>query len=259
MRQTALELVNDILEAGDQDSVFTISESEEAQQALSILNRAYLKLIHDIDWVHRRILARLSTATGTTTTWNLDTYPDLPWVMKIPNDVESIYQVYYDVKRMIYNTPEVFQHLIIERNRDDVTRGFRTDRRPLIYTSFDDQFLTFDAFDSTVETQLSSVRAEVLVTKFTGTDLTNDTDILDLPNRFYDALIEKAMQWYFEELVGNIAIADRKRLEYIDSLGKLKKWGRRNKPKLPYFRNVDYSRRLPASRTIRKEITEITV
>lgn len=259
MRQTALELVNDLLEAGDQDSVSTISESEEAQQALSIINRAYLKLIHDIDWVHRRILIKLDTATGTTTTWDIDTYPALPWVMRIPTNVESIHQVYYDVKRMVYNTPEVFQHLIIEKNRDTVERGFRTDRRPLVYTSFDDQFLTFDAFDSSVETQLSSTRSEVLVTKFTGIDLSNDTDILDLPNRFYDALVEKAMEWYFQELVGNIAIADRKRQEYIDSLGKLKKWGRRNKPKIPYFRNVDYSRRLPASRTIRKEITEIIV
>ena len=185
MRNTVLELVNDILSSANEDAVSTLGETEESEMVLVILNRAYRLLTEEIDWDYRGILTKLDTATGTTTTWNPSTYPALPWVCKLPTNVESVYSIFYNSDTsvtskpvMAYREPDWFQYHVINR------RGFATDRDPKEWTMFDDQYVVFDSFDSAVENQIASANSEIRVTKFPGTDLDSDTEKTDCPDRF---------------------------------------------------------------------------
>lgn len=256
MRQTALELVNYVM-GDDGDPVSTIGETEDSEIALRVVNRAYLKLEEDINWFYRRVITKLSTAADTATTWNATTYPNLAYVMAIPDNVENIINVYYESdsskstkKHVTYMPPGEFQFRIISKD------GFKTDRDPLYYTCWDETYLVFDGVNTSNESQLSEGNSEILCHKFGGTDLVNDTDTLDMPNRFFTALINKAMQYYAEEVLKNFGLADRKKAEYIDSRNKLIKWGHKNVGKVPYWNSFDWSRRLPSAPGANKRVVE---
>ena len=124
MRQQALAIVNDVLSAGESEVVTTIGETEEASSVLRIVNRAINKLTGDLDWEHQYTITRLSTASGTDTTWNPNTYPALPWAMAIPNNIESVYKVYYNQKVMLYMPKQSFQQKYINQ------LGLKTDGEP---------------------------------------------------------------------------------------------------------------------------------
>lgn len=254
MEHTALDLVNEVLSAGDSDPVTTIGETEESQQVLKIVNRAYRKITEELDWKYRGVLTRLDTATGTTTTWSEITYPALPWVMKLPSRVESVREVYYNDKRMKFVDPAEFKHYHIHQ------LGLKTDSDPTYYTTFDEQYLVFDAFSSDDENQLSSANSSIRVTKFPADlDLTNDGDQPDCPDRFYLALINKAIQWYYLEIAKNISLAREYQREYIESRSQLKAWARRVRPQIPFYSKVDFSRRTSTLRGADSESTDVEV
>ncbi len=248
MRKTALDFVNDILQAGDSEVVATLGETEEAGQALSILNRAVNRLVNQLDWEHRYVITKLSTASGTTTTWNPTTYPALPWVMKLPLNVESVYKVYYNQKEVYYMAKTEFQFRHINK------LGLKTTADPRWWTTWDDQYLVFDNFDSDTESQLSSSNSEILVVKFPGVDLSDDNDTPDLPDRFYSAILNKALQYYFTEIESNIAKGREYRSEYVVDLSYLKKWARRNKAFESYDSHFDFSKKWPGTTAYRPDI-----
>ncbi len=254
MRQTALEMVNDILSASESEVVTTIGETEESSQVLRILNRAINKLVNDLDWEHQHVITRLDTASGTTTTWSTLTYPDLPWVMGIPNNVESVYKVYYNQKIITYVKKDIFQYRFIN------LLGLGTDGDPKNYTIWDDKYLVFDKFDSDAESQLSASNSEILVIKWPGTDLDSDTDTSTLPNRFYSAVLNKALQYYYSQ-PGNKddSLIGIYRTEYKDDKQQLISWATKNKAKESYNSNVDFSRKIPGTSYYQpeREITDL--
>ena len=251
-RYTALGMVNDILSAGDSEVVSEIQETEEAQQVLRILNRAITQVTTDIDWEHKGVIVKLDTATGTDTTWNSTTYPALPWVMKIPTNVESVYNVFYNQKPMVFVTKEQFQYRFINQT------GLQTDGEPKYYTSWDDQYFVFNNFDSTVESQLSSANSECLAVKFPSSDLAADTDIPNVPDRLYIAILNKSLQLYFQEIEKDLQLANMKRQDYTEARSKLMKWAKRNKAFVPYNYKVDFSRQIPGPNTYLRPWQEFT-
>ena len=254
METTALQFVNTILSAGDDDVVSTIGETEESQQILQIVNRAYRKVSEDIDWKYRGVWTRLDTASGTTTTWSDITYPALPWVMKIPSGVESVYEIYYNDTFMQWVDPVYFKNYYIHQI------GLQTDADPKKWTSFDEQYIVFDAFDSATESQLSAANSSIRATKFPSSlILTADGDKPDCPERFYSTILNKALHWYFLEIVKNVQVADRYFNEYRDSRSKLIQWARKVRPQLPYNSRVDYSRKRPVRKGTETEIQTVEV
>jgi hypothetical protein len=248
MRQTALALVNDILSAGEEEVVSTIGETEASGTALRILNRAYNRVLASIDWEHRYIITRLDTATGSTATWSTATYPALPWVMKLPANVESVYHVYYNQKKLTYIDKAAFQ----KRHINDI--GLKTTGDPKYWTSWDDQYLVFDNYDSATEAQLSSANSEIMVVKFPGSDLASDTDQPDMPDRFYSAMLNKALQYYFTDQDNNITKAALYRSEHDTDLVLLRKWAKRNKGFTPYYAYFDFSKQWPGAALIRPDL-----
>ena len=105
----------------------------------------------------------------------------LPTHMKLPDTVIDLKWIKYNVKKntdtknkftqIVYKTPEEFLSILDQRDSSaseiDVitdTTGIKlnvyNDRGPMYFTSFDDDYLVFDAFDSVVESNLQNSKTQ---------------------------------------------------------------------------------------------------
>jgi hypothetical protein len=107
-KQTLLELVQDVLSAIDGDEVNSVSDTIEATQIAGLFKRSYYDLITEQDLPVNGVLRALEGVAD----------PDRPTHMRIPENVESIEWIKYNIKidnaddnvylDMAYKTPAEF-------------------------------------------------------------------------------------------------------------------------------------------------------
>jgi hypothetical protein len=199
---TLLEIVQDILNDISGDFVNSIDDTEESQQVAQIVKSTYFAMMSNRNWPH------LSKTVG------LTAYGDssYPVHMKTVEDIkELIFLNYNKIKvgetRLKYESvkwkdPDQFLYLINQRNNDasnvDVILDpsgiqllVRNDKAPDFFTSFDDETLVFDSYDSAIDStlQASKFQAKAYVMPAWVHD---DAAIPDLPSEAFTALQEEA-------------------------------------------------------------------
>lgn len=199
---TLLEITQDILNDINGDPVNSINDTEEAEQVASIVRSTYRAMISNRNWPH------------TLTTVNLTPSGDnlLPTHMTVEEDIKELVSLYYNkveqgdtrvrYDEIKWKDPDEFLRLVFNRNSEannvqtvDDPSGVKllilNDKAPDYYTSFDDNTLVFDSFDSEVDSTLQSnktlARAYV-----TPEFVLEDTHTPDLPEEAFSALIEEA-------------------------------------------------------------------
>jgi hypothetical protein len=171
-RMTLLDVVSEILSDMTSDPVNSISDTFESQQVAKIVKRTYMNLLAERVWPHTGQLFKL-TASGDASR---------PTHMLIEDEVESVEWVKYDCKRygdtkadyqtIRYMRPEEFIELSMLRDssEDNVEtvidyRGvplfILNDAAPTYYTTFDDEHLVFDSYDSEIDSTLQSSKTQV--------------------------------------------------------------------------------------------------
>ena len=155
---TVLQYVQDILNDLDSDEVNSINDTLEATQIAQIVQTTFFEIITEGDWPHLRQLMQLDSSADATK----------PNYMKMPENVQRLEQVQYN-KRLTtdtkdkyeevkYKTPEQFLELTRTRNSSDadvttvtdftnVVLYILNDTPPLYWTSFDDEYVVFDAYE----------------------------------------------------------------------------------------------------------------
>lgn len=202
MKKTLLEIVQDILNDTDADPANSIDDTEEATQIAQIVRSTYESLITRRNWPH---LKRGVTLQSSLT-------PLKPTHMTLEENISEFVSFNYD-KRKIGETrkrfeevkwkePDEFLRLTNRENSDldevetvtddsGVEFLIRNDRAPSFFTSFDDETIVCDAYDSNVDSTLQSskvqARAYVLPTW-----VHEDDFIPDLPAEAFVGLIEEA-------------------------------------------------------------------
>lgn len=168
MKYTLLELVQAISDSIDGDEVSSISDTVESLQIVSIIKTVLDDIVSRGDLVALKTLFNLS-ASGDNTKPVLmikpDTIDTIDWIKYnkvLEGDTDPVWS---DVQ---YLNPENFlrfvnQYTPSEANVDTfiyTSSGFsnvipyRNDTGPCYYTSFDDTYIIFDAYDNTVDTTL---------------------------------------------------------------------------------------------------------
>jgi len=201
-RYTLLEMVQDILSDLDSDEVNSINDSVEALQVAQILKSTYFNIIDGRDWPHLYEFFQLE-ASGTT---------DRPTHMHLPDDVIDLSWVKYDckesgetrdrIKPMVYKSPEEFTNILEQRDSTDTTvdevadptginLNIHNDRAPQYYTSFDNEYVVFDAYDALVENTLQTSKTQGYG-KVYPTWTTSDTFVADLPTQAFSYLLNEA-------------------------------------------------------------------
>jgi hypothetical protein len=201
-KMTLIEIVQDILSDMDSDEVNSINDSVESLQVAQIVKSTYYNIIDGKDYPWLYELFQMNTS-GTVT---------LPTHMRLPDTVIDLQWIKYNTKKatdtknkftkIVYKTPEEFLNILDQRDSTDTkvdiitdTTGIKlnvyNDRGPAYFTSFDDDYLVFDAFDSAVETNLQNSKTQCYGKKSVAFTL-SDTFTPDLPVQMFTYLLNEA-------------------------------------------------------------------
>lgn len=182
---TLLEMVQDILNDMDSDPANSIDDTVESGQVAQIVKTAYFKLVTSRDdWPFLRTLTQL-TGLGDTSH---------PTKMRIPTGMNKIYWLKYNKKDVSYLEPKEFKDLLDKRTeRADVVDadGYGLNVDPSYWTSYDDDYIFFDSYDSDADSTLQQSKSScygILVPSWTHSDSFTPT----LPAKMFPTLLADA-------------------------------------------------------------------
>lgn len=174
-KKTMLQMVQDILSDMDSDEVNAIGDTVESEQVALVIEQTFRNLTGtDVIPEHNELI-QLEPLSD----------PDRPNYMRLPDKVDELTWLKYDIRRqgetrsahrtIEYQDPEYFLESVMSRNTDDSTillvqdfsgvlLPIRNERPPSFWTSFDDEHIIFDAFDSAVDTTLQESKTTAWAT-----------------------------------------------------------------------------------------------
>lgn len=210
MKQTLLEIVQDILNDLDSDEVNSINDTVEAQQVAQIVKSCYDELTSNRNWPHQKKLIQLD-ASGSLSK---------PNYMKLPEGTKELISLKYNVAKLEdttvkyrdvqYKYPDEFLTAMYNRDssQDNVqividTSGVellvRNDKAPEFWTSFDDNWLVFDSYDAEVDTTLKKSKTQAMA--YVEQAFVLDDDFIpDIPSNAFALLREEAKSTAFLNL-----------------------------------------------------------
>lgn len=204
---TVLEMVQDILSEMNSDEVNSIDDTVESEQVAQMVKTAYYNLITTRNWPHLKKMFQ-PTDSGTTAKPTHvrvdDSVKEMEWIKyntRSVNDEKDTYE------NMRWCEPEEFIERTNNRNssQDHVSTItdfsgvkilIRNDKAPEYYTSFDDDWLVFDSYDSEVDDTLHSAKFQAYGAIETEFELDDDF-IPDMPEEAFTVLLAEAKSMAF--------------------------------------------------------------
>jgi len=218
MKLTKLKLVQMVLSAIDSDNVNSVDETVESEQVGIIVDTIYDDLNGEFPWAHLRESGVLEVTTT-------------PNKMKIPDGVMTINDIYYNKKKVHYIQPNEMTELLFDRDP-------YSDRDPKYWTSYDDTYVIFDAYDGGLVEDLTHTDVYRMPVQ-----MTTDNSYPDLPERFHNAIFEGSAADAFYTLKGDVTGFNIYRNRYKQSKILMERWAKRVNRQMPTGYNVDYSRK----------------
>lgn len=234
MKYNLLQIVQRTLSSMDSDEVDTIDETQESEQIVLIAEEVFFDLINYEEWPH---LQKISTLDGLSDV-------SFPHVMQLPETYRYINYIRYDVSdsgerdeyvNIHYKEPVEFLDLVLARNSlesnvetysdkgdSQVNLYILNDKAPTYYTSFDDEYLTFDSYKSTQDTTLQSSKS-LIVGEIVPPWSQDDQFVPDLPEHafpLYLAQVKRASHLYLKQ--ADSPHDQRKELQNISRLRRTK-------------------------------------
>lgn len=209
-KMSLIEIVQDILSDLDSDEVSSIDDTVEATQVAQIVKATYQAMMSNRNWPHQKRLLSL-TPSGDDT---------LPTHMTMQEEIKEMVGIKYncakvtDTRRLYqpihWVEPDDFLRISNGRNSNDANVDIIVDdngvelliinnQAPRYYTSFNDNTLIFDAFDSAVDDTLQASKMQATAYVMLEWVHTDDA-IPDLPAEAFTALLEEAKSRCFVKL-----------------------------------------------------------
>lgn len=215
MKQNLLQMTQDILSSMDSDEVNSISDTTEALQVATVIKNVYRDIISRANLPENFEMFELNAS--------LD--PSKPTLMHRPVGSLSVLWVKYDVRlqgetepnyakiqyldpqdfvqaAMNYrdqNQGDVFRYTIPGPNSSSIEIAGLNNKPPSFYTSWDDETIIFDSYDSLVDTTL--MKNKSLAYGEWGPEFRMEDDFVpDLDPRQFSLLFNESKAWCFAEL-----------------------------------------------------------
>jgi len=208
---TVLDMTQDILSDMDSDEVNSINDTLEALQIAQIIKTTYYEIIDGTDeWPHLNTLVQLEASTDS----------DKPTHMKMPENLQYLKWVKYNKRKSTdtkdkygdvkFLDPKDFIDYVNQRNSADSTVAevaddssvsilIRNDVAPTYWTSFDDEYIVFDAYDSAVDSTLQQSKSQAEGPRDAAFTI-SDTFIPDLPAKAFSYLLAESKSVAFNAL-----------------------------------------------------------
>ena len=209
-KMTLLEMTQDILSDMDSDEVNSINDSVESLQVAQIIKTTYYNIIDGRDYDFLYELFQLE-ASGTSSR---------PTHMKLPENIIDLKYIKYNCKTLTdtkdkylkikYLMPEDFMEVVDSRNSSKsnvtvvtdptgISINVMNDKAPEYFTSFDDENLVFDSYDSEVDTTLQNNKTQCHGKRSVAFTLL-DSFTPDLPVQMFSYLLAEAKSTAFVTL-----------------------------------------------------------
>lgn len=225
---TLLQVVQKTLEALGSDEVNSISDTVEAEQVAQLAEDAYYELLNQKDWPFLQKLTVLESLADS----------DFPNYLRIPPDVVRIDEIKYDwtdttdpdvgdllvLRNVRWISPQAFLQKTQSRNTqlgniqvvvsmNGIKIPILNDTEALVWTSFDDTFVVFDAFNSDIESTLQGDKSQILSKCLPAFDLIDNFTPVATANFFqlWLAEIKRAAFIYFRQEVSTVDEAKARR------------------------------------------------
>ena len=207
---TLLEMTQDILSDMDSDEVNSINDSVESLQVAQIIKTTYYNIIDGRDYDFLYELFQLD-ASGTSSR---------PTHMKLPENIIDLKYIKYNCKTLTdtkdkylkikYLMPEDFMEVVDKRDSSKsnvtvvtdptgISINVMNDKAPEYFTSFDDENLVFDSYDSEVDTTLQNNKTQCHGKRSVAFTLL-DSFTPDLPVQMFSYLLAEAKSTAFVTL-----------------------------------------------------------
>ena len=207
---TLLEMTQDILSDMDSDEVNSINDSVESLQVAQIIKTTYYNIIDGRDYDFLYELFQLESS-GTSSR---------PTHMKLPENIIDLKYIKYNTRKSTdtkdkylkikYLMPEDFMEIVDKRDSSKsnvtvitdptgISINVKNDKAPEYFTSFDDENLVFDSYDSVVDTTLQNSKTQCHGKRSVAFTLL-DTFTPDLPAQMFSYLLAEAKSTAFVTL-----------------------------------------------------------
>jgi hypothetical protein len=207
-KMTLLEMVQNILSALDSDEVTDINDTVESAQVAEIIKETYYEQFNNINIPSSTSLLKLDGISDTNS----------PNYMRFNSDVDNIKWIKYKDHRnqerfteVGFITPEEFLDIVLQHSASTdnvflttdpsstVTYYIKTNKCPTYYTSFDNNYIAFDSYDSDYDTTLHSNNSIAYGTK--NREFTVDNGFIpDIPDNLFPLLLAEAKSVCFINL-----------------------------------------------------------
>ncbi len=212
MKQTLLEIVQEVLESMESDSVNSISDTSEATTVAHIVRRAYWDMIGRLDPPEHYTLFELDATSSST-----------PVMMSVPTEIINIGWIRYNNATTDLTDPNfqpvtylelgefLARSLMLHTSDDNVASFDKTigddsvtflytdDAFPTYYTTFDDNTVLFNSYDSDEDTNLQKTKT-MCYGLSNPTFTLSDSFTPDLDARQFPLLVNEAKALAFAEL-----------------------------------------------------------
>lgn len=209
-KMTVLDIVQEVLNDMDSDPVNSIDETFEAQQVASLVKTVYRNMLSNRNWSHTKRLLNLTPYSNSS----------LPTHMRIKDELKELMFVDYNVskkgetrrryQRMIWLEPDDFLRVANQLNTDSeyvdiiqdpsgVEIAIRNDTAPKYFTSFNDDTLVFNSYDSEADDTLQASKTQAYGFVYPPFIL-SDEFVPDLPLEAFSALVAEVKSQAFVKL-----------------------------------------------------------
>ena len=187
MKKTLLQLTQSILSDMDSENVNSISDSVEAQQVASVIQDTYYNIIAARAIPEHDRLVRLTALADNTK----------PTHFLYPTELKEIRLFEYNGREVHWKDPVKFLNDMSEDGVEvlDPLSGaklyIKDDKNPRYYTSFDDQYIICDSYDSSVDSTLQTSKTRCWGT-VTPTFSITDAFVPDIDEVLFPYLLAEA-------------------------------------------------------------------
>lgn len=203
-------MVQDILSDINSDEVNSVNDTVEALQIAQIVKTTYFEILNEGDWPHLRNIDQLEATNAVT-----------PTHMKLPENTQKIEWIKYNKRASTdasdnysdvdFLYPDDFLKEVLTRKDSEtnvekiseVTTGVDlyiiNNKAPTYWTSFDDEYIVFDSYDSDVDTFLQNSKTTCMLYREPVFTI-SDSFIPDIPAKTFPYLLSESKSISFERV-----------------------------------------------------------
>jgi len=233
-KYTLLELTQSILNAMDSDNVNSIDDTVESIQVAELVKESFFDLISQRDWPFMfdlDSLTALSDLNNPTKMQMKDTWNKIKWIRYNKQEVE-------------YLSPSDFTELLDNRTAQANVvdaNGIVLTRDPTYWTTYDDEYVVFDAYNASVESTLQQQKTKVYAS-IQPTWTHSDTFVPDIPEKMFQILLSDSKAQAFVNLKQQSNAREERKAQRAKVIMRNEAW-RNEYGETKYNKRVNYGRK----------------